>query len=403
MGRPVSLQTLGDAARRACRVAPVRPAPVRKRGVMRSVAVRGFFAVVLALVLVAGTANKASAIANPWAAAQVVAQMGTLIAKLAAVKGAVEQQRQQARSFFYGQIAPLASRMKTVNCLLSHANGLSLGFSECLNTGTPEPLRYELPDGQTVLDHVPFNRTIDPCPAGQSRLDCYDPPTTAREVRRLGRVVRRIARGAYPSGPDGYPDQARDRHRRQAEGFRDLAPVVRDQDQAFERRMARQRAVVEGGMGIVEEWRGCQPVLPGGSPDGGDPRLPCVTNRGAGRDAGAGTVGMVQELAAQLKLIEDGADGNASQNQLDTIRTQVGIMRARISAASLELRSMGAEDGLRSQVQAEAGARRRQELFALRMDCLDGRMGRPAHAFNVFYPHPVETDGECIGPPPDVP
>ena len=402
MGRPVSLQTLGDAARRACRVAPVRPAPVRKRGVMRSVAVRGFFAVVLALVLVAGTANKASAIANPWAAAQVVAQMGTLIAKLAAVKGAVEQQRQQARSFFYGQIAPLASRMKTVNCLLSHANGLSLGFSECLNTGTPEPLRYELPDGQTVLDHVPFNRTIDPCPAGQSRLDCYDPPTTAPEVLALGGAVSRIVEGAYSA--DRYPPHAQRRHARQAAGFAAVAPVVEEQDAAFERRMARQRAVVEGGMGIVEEWRGCQPVLRGGSPDDADPRLPCVTNRGAGRDAGAGTVGMVQELAAQLKLIEDGADGNASQNQLDTIRTQVGIMRARISAASLELRSMGAEDGLRSQVQAEAGARRRQELFARRMDCLDGRMGQPAQAFNVFYPHPVERSGDvCIAPPPDVP
>ena len=411
MGRRVMLETIGEAARRATRVAdgsaarrewsgaPVRSVPVAGGGLLRSLAVRGSIAVLVAVLLVTVSVTSARA-QNPFAAAQVVAQMSTLIGKLATIKEAVNEQRDNARTAFFGQIAPLASKLSTVNCFLAHVNGLSLGFAECLDTGTPNPLRYELPNRQAMLDHVAFNRPADVCVA-QTGVNCYDEPITAAEVRSVGDVVRNITRAAYTADNGVYPQHAADRHARQAGGFDDIADSLAAQDEGFERRMARQRAVVEGGMSVVEEWRGCQPVLDGGVADANDPRLPCVTNRGAGRDAAAGTVGMVQELAAQLKLIQDAQRGDASQNQLDTISTQVGIMRARISAAMLELQAVGAEAGQQAQVQAEASQRRRQELFRLRMDCLDGRMGPPADPFNVFYPTVTgAAGGTCIGPPP---
>ena len=405
MGRPVSLQTLGEAARRARRVGPPRPAPVRPRGLFRSFPVRVSLLGLLVLVLVPFTVTPARGFVDAVAAGKVIAQMGTLIGQMAAIKGVVEEQRQQARAALFGKLLPLASKMRTANCFLAHANGLRLGFDQCLDNGDPDPLRYELPDGQEVLDHIDFNRPIDVC-ADQTGVNCYDAPVTADEVRSVGDVVRNITRDAYTSQGGVYPQYAADRHARQARGFDEIADSVATADEGFERRMARQRAIVEGGMSVVEEWRGCQDVPEGATVDPDDPRLPCMTNlgNGPGGPGGSGTVGMVQELGAQLKLIEDAQEGDASKTQLATISTQVGIMQARISAAMLELSAVAAEAGQQAQLEAEAGVRRRQELFRLRMDCLDGRMGHPAHPFNVFYPNRVgPADGVCVPAPVDGP
>ena len=353
----------------------------------------------LCVLLLASATPARAQLTDWWAAAQVVLNMGSLVTQMTAIKSIVENQRDQFRLSFYGKIAPLASRMRVVNCYLAALNGRQLGFDQCSDTDY-DPLIYQRADGQPVLESVPFNETLmDVCaPGSPPSAICYQRPVEAATVAAVGTAVRGIAAAGYTHTT--VPAHVAQRHARQAQMFDDASTIIEDAGNAFEDRIARHRAVVDSAMAIAEEWRGCQPLPVGGSLDTTDNRLPCVTNEGNGRNATDGTVGMVQEIAAQLQLIEEAQEGDATQNQLDTMSAQVAIMQARLTAAMLEMSAAGAEDGQAAQLQRENDFRRAHEVYRLRMDCIDGRSGEPANPFNLFIPDQTgPAGGTCIGTP----
>ena len=397
MSRNTPREDIGLAARRAQRVVSASRSTAAGLFAGRPLLVRAF-AVFLVMALVgAGVRSvRAQPSFDPFAPLA-VAQLAAVLGQMQAIKGAVGNQRDQMRSAFFGKLGPLASKLRVLNCFLSAAhNGRTLGFAGCADDDS-DPLVYERADGQPVLETVPFNQVLEPCSlATPTGAMCYDTVPDVIEIESIGTSLASIMANAYQD----RPPHVLDRHQRQAQVFTDIALGVNEDAEHFENRMARHRAVVDGGMAIVEEWRGCQPVPDGATLDATDPRLPCVTNDGNGRSSSGGTVGMMQELAAQVKLIEEAQQGDATQNQIQTLTTQVAIMQARIAAAGLELRAVSAEDAQQAQLQAEADLRRVHELWLLRMECVDGRAGQPANPFNVFIPNSEgAAGGECLGTP----
>ena len=187
--------------------------------------------------------------------------------------------------------------------------------------------------------------------------------------------------------PDGVPGHVATRHARQQVGLAATAEVIEAQEERFDDRIRYRRAAVDGAMSIVEEWRGCQPLPAGAVIDSGDPRLPCVTNDGVGRDAAQGTTGMVDELGVMLRFAQEEQEGDASIEQLTTMDTQIRIMQARLMAARVEMDAVVTEQAQESELQRHAVLRRNQAMAVLRLDCLDGRSGQPASPFNLFIPN----------------
>ena len=396
MSRTTPREDIGLAARRAQRVVSTTRSGAVGLFSGRPLLVRAC-AVLLVVAFVAAGAQSVRAVAPDPFAPMAIAQLAAVLGQMQAIKGVVGNQRDAVRSAFFGKLGPLATKLRVLNCFLSAAhNNRTLGFAGCADNDA-DPLVYERADGQPVLESVPFNKVLDPCSLGvPTGPMCYDAVPDAVAVESIGTSMASIMTAAYVTRPAHLIA----RHQRQAQVFTDIAVAVNENGEQFEDRMARHRAVVDGGMAIVEEWRGCQPLPEGATLDASDSRLPCVTNEGNGRNSSGGTVGMMQELAAQMKLIEEAQQGDPTQNQIQAMTTQVAIMQTRIAAAGLELRAASVEDAQQSQLQGEADLRRSHELWLLRMDCLDGRAGQPAHAFNVFVPNSEgAAAGECLGTP----
>ena len=390
--------------------------PVRRRRSSRLA--RAAIASVLVLILAGASALPALAVVNPEAAIfgpKVIAQLSALLGNLTIIKRKTDQVRNDARSAFYGRLQPLASRFQTINCTVFRFVPVPGGNpTYCTSNLEYEPQRFNEPTvlSPGLISSQPFNEPPEVCgsdtePGG----DCYDLEITATMMEDVSTTADELAGEAwdrlYPAGiPDHITDE-RVRRLRRATARR--APAVAAQ-QRFERTAANRRSILAGAMSIVEEWRGCQGVpflQPGATPSAEntvlttDPRQPCVTNGGLGRGTGRqGTTGMLQEIAAQLEVIEAAgppdAGGSASKNQISSLETQLLLMQSRLQAAVVEIESHDVEMQHEAQLQAQSQMRRKTLLTRNRLLCLQGDMdGVAASVFNRYIP---PATGQALGP-----
>jgi len=172
------------------------------------------------------------------------------------------------------------------------------------------------------------------------------------------------------SGADAWLRAA---HRRL--GRRLEAEAARAQAEA-ERRDARRRVArsdVEERMGVVEDWRGCQPVAADGAWDPARDEMPCATNGGAGlSDPTGGTSGMQQDLLAKIDALDDYQDGDVSSVQLATLQTQLLMMTARLEAGEAEREAERLEQAQTDAALAESRRRMVVALEAERLRCREG-------------------------------
>ena len=335
-------------------------------------------------------------------AAKVAAEMAALVTQMTAVKGAVNQVRDQARAAFHGKLSPIAGNFQTVGCYVSRFNSPTgtiplLGGSNC---GLPalDPNYYRTA-GTVVLEPPPFNMPLEPCSV--SAPPCLDDQVTTAQIASVGTAVAALSAYAYANAYGGvtlspYMQQQEQRDQDVIARLSTLAPEVSARG---EDRVARQRQTIALAMNLVEEWRGCQPFTPLRSLDPSDSRLPCVTNNGEGATS-SGTVGMMQELGAQLELIQGNHDGDASINQVGAMLLQVNLSRARLQAALIEMNAAAGETQQEAAVNADATRRRAEHLIVQRLDCQAGRLGPPAHPFNNFVPDYTDpAGGVCVGNP----
>ena len=342
----------------------------------------------LVIVLVAGsavTAARGQQFYSP-AAAALAAQMFALAGQMASLKANVSQQRDQMRLQFMGKLAPLTSKLSVVNCFLSsvvRANPAS-AIPGC--TGSSGDYH----DVTLTGEDVRFNDTEEVCLPGVTAAICHDEAVPLADLTEGAGQLQASLNSVYGNAtwyPAGAPAHVVARHARQQAALADTALVMEIQEQRFDDRVRYRRAAIDGVMSIVEEWRGCQPLPDGAVIDAGDPRLPCLTNEGIGRDSGNGTTGMLEELGVMLRFVREEQEGDASLEQLSTMDTQIGIMQARIMAARVEMDAVLTEQRQEDELQNQALLRRNQVLAGLRLDCLDGRSGQPASPFNLFVPN----------------
>ena len=344
----------------------------------------------LVIVLVAGSAvpgARGQQFYSP-AAAALAAQMFALAGQMASLKSNVSQQRDQMRLQFMGKLAPLTAKLSVVNCFLSsvvRANPAS-AIPGCTGSG----VLGDYHDVTLTGEDVRFNDTEEVCGPGVTGVICHDEAVPLADLTEGAGQLQDSLNSVYGNAtwyPAGPPAHVVRRHARQQAALADTALVMEIQEQRFDDRIRYRRAAIDGVMSIVEEWRGCQPLPDGAVIDGGDPRLPCVTNEGIGRDSGNGTTGMLEELGVMLRFVREEQEGDASLEQLSTMDTQIGIMQARIMAARVEMDAVLTEQRQEDELQNQALLRRNQVLAGLRLDCLDGRSGQPASPFNLFVPN----------------
>ena len=356
----------------------------------------------LVIVLVAGSAVPAARgqIDSP-VAWEVVAKMSALVGQMISIKQNVSQQRDQMRMKFMGKLAPLTSKLSVVNCFLSsvvRANPAS-AIPGCTGSRLPgAPGDYH--DVTLNGEDVRFNDTEEVCGPGVTGAICHDEAVPLADLTQGAGHLQASLNSVYGNAtwyPAGPPAHVVSRHARQQAALADTALVMEIQEQRFDDRIRYRRAAIDGAMSIVEEWRGCQPLPDGAVIDGGDPRLPCVTNEGIGRDSGNGTTGMLEELGVMLRFVREQQEGDASLEQLSTMGTQIRIMQARIMAARVEMDAVLTEQRQEDDLQNQAFLRRNQVLAGLRLDCLDGRSGQPASPFNRFVPnYSAVAGGVCL-------
>ncbi|MYH29597.1 MAG: hypothetical protein F4018_11905 [Acidobacteria bacterium] len=344
---------------------------MRSKGVRRVVVV-----VALVAVMVVGRVQPAGAFLSSldpagWA---VVAQMAAIISQAVAIKRQVENVRNQARAEFFGKLAPLTGKLTVVSGWLRNARtraGVSIynpaSFSALLPTTS-------LPE---------FNRPLDECAPGPAGVDPCMPPITSAAlpsgvVTDLSTWYRRNVVSTFGLSPltraytaaDGRIGEAASRldGRMQDAIARQVEAARRGEN---ERAMA--RALIEEQMAIVEDWRGCQEAPPNAwSPPGPavDDRLPCMTNRGLGReDAGGGTQGAQSDLVAKIDALERYQDGDISKVQLDTLQTQLIVTLGRLQAARIEREAAALEQSQEAAMLAEAARRRAVDLQAAEFRC----------------------------------
>lgn len=370
---------------------------MRRKGV-RCVVV----AVGLAALMVVGRAQPAGAFLSSldpagWA---VVAQMAAIISQAIAIKRQVENVRNQARAEFFGKLAPLTGKLSVVAARLRDARSQAgvIVFNPSSHTAF-------LPDTLP-----PFNHPMEECVGGVVGADPCMPPITAARlpatvVTDLASSVRSVAASSGSPSPfirsytaaDGRM-QAAIRHleqRTEALAVRQVATAERAQ-----RRRQVARALVEEQMAIVEDWRGCQEAPPGAwSPPvpSVDDRLPCMTNRGLGREdggGGGGTEGLQQDLAAKLDALDRYQDGDVSKVQLDTMQTQLLVTLGRLQAARVEREAAALEEAQEAAAAAEALRRREVELLAEDFSCKE-RFGVQSY-FIENMPPTLPPSGRCL-------
>ena len=333
---------------------------MRSKGVRRVVA-----AVVLAALMVVGRAQPAGAFLSSldpagWA---VVAQMAAIISQAIAIKRQVENVRNQARAEFFGKLAPLSGKLAVARDWMATARARSR-----------DAFAPPAGGGLSPATLPPFNAPLEECAGGgvdpcMPRVEASRLPAAA--IAGVDVVLNRHlpSRATSPflrnSGADAWLQAA---HRRL--GQRLDADAVRAQAEA-ERRDARRRVArsgVEERMGVVEDWRGCQPVAADGSWDPARDEMPCATNRGAGlSDVSGGTSGMQQDLVAKLEALDDYQDGDISSVQLATLQTQLLMMTARLQAGEAEREAERLEQ---AQTDAALAESRRRMLVALEAERL---------------------------------
>ena len=397
-----SAARVARAARRALRVDQIAVADrVAFRRVRRFRRLRLSSVVLVAVLFTAAVVPAAKGSFYDPAAWAVVAQMSALVGQMIAVKETVTQQRDQMRLQFMGKLSPLTSKLNVVNCFLS---GITRGnpaaaIPGCVGSELPgAPGDYH--DATLNGDDIRFNDSEEICGPGVTGAICHDEAVPLIDLNTGAAQLQSSLDLVYGNAdwyPDGVPDHIVARHARQQAALADTAEVMVDREDRFDDRIRYRRAAVDGAMSVVEEWRGCQPLLPGALIDAADPRLPCVTNDGAGRDTALGTTGMVDELGVMLRFVFEEQEGDASLEQLSTMDTQIRMMQARIQAAGLELDAVLTEQGQEDELQVQALARREQLLNVLRLECLDGGLGEPASPFNLFIANQTgAAGGVCL-------
>ena len=397
-----SAARVARAARRALRVDQLAVAEtVAFRRVRRFRRLRLSSVVLVAVLFTAAVVPAAKGSFYDPAAWAVVAQMSALVGQMIAVKETVTQQRDQMRLQFMGKLSPLTSKLNVVNCFLS---GITRGnpaaaIPGCVGSELPgAPGDYH--DATLNGDDIRFNDSEEICGPGVTGAICHDEAVPLIDLNTGAAQLQSSLDLVYGNAdwyPDGVPDHIVARHARQQAALADTAEVMVDREDRFDDRIRYRRAAVDGAMSVVEEWRGCQPLLPGALIDTADPRLPCVTNDGAGRDTALGTTGMVDELGVMLRFVFEEQEGDASLEQLSTMDTQIRMMQARIQAAGLELDAVLTEQGQEDELQVQALARREQLLNVLRLECLDGGLGEPASPFNLFIANQTgAAGGVCL-------
>lgn len=327
-------------------------------------------AVAFSMLFVQATPARAFLSALDPAGWAVVAQMAAVLSQAIAIKRQVENVRNQARASFFGKLAPLNGKLRRVQATMT-------------NVRTKTSLSTVLPSTSTVLlqdTMEPFNRPPVECTGDPSDpFDCM-PAQETIEPSVLTAAATRASTSyvspAFVSG--GYvpftAGAARFQQATQALGreFRaDMDRLGFAADKAAERRM-QLRAQIEANMGVIEDWRGCQPAPHTGAviDPADDDRLPCATNDGLGRqDPSGGTDGLQEQLVLNLQALDQYQDGDVSQAQIDSFQTQALVTLARIEAARAEAAARRLEQEQEQRIIAESARRQAAAYIERNVEC----------------------------------
>ena len=304
-----------------------------------------------------------------WA---VVAQMAAVISQAVAIKRQVENVRNQARSSFFGKLAPLTGKLMTIRRQI-----IDVRSKASLDVIIPDTSVGMLPEDLPAFNKPPEdcvgNTFVDNCLLPERSLDTAQFRTVTESFRASLGNPYGIAVPMGPATQAAYNDSY-DQLNRYVEQLHTYMEAELD---AAETERARDRALVETIMSTVEDWSGCQTA-----PDAGgtldtavDDRVPCTTNGGLGQaDSGgssgvAGTDGLQQELAVQLEALEEYQDGDASQTQIDSLQTKMLIQLARLEAVRAQLQARGLERNQERAALGEAARRRDVALLGQYLLC----------------------------------
>ena len=337
--------------------------PSRSRGLVAA-------AVVSSMLFVQATPARAFLSALDPAGWAVVAQMAAVLSQAIAIKRQVENVRNQARASFFGKLAPLNGKLRRVQETMTTVR-------------TKTALQTVLPSTSTVLlaeSMEPFNRPPVTCTgAASDPFDCMPPDSTlstavldaATNRASTAFVTAPFAAGGYAAftgGSERYQAATR------ALGLELAADTERlfDVSEAAEARRAAVRAQIETNMGVIEDWRGCQPAPHTGATivPANDDRIPCATNDGLGRqDPSGGTDGLQEQLVLNLQALDQYQDGDISQAQLDSLQTQALVQLARIEAARTEATARRLEQEQEQQMLAESARRQATAYIEQHVRC----------------------------------
>ena len=316
--------------------------------------------------------------------------MAALISQAVAIKRQVENVRSQARSSFFGKLAPLTGKLMTIR-------------RQIIDVRSKASLDVIIPNtsvGMLPADLPAFNKPPEDC-VGNTFVDNCLLPERSIDTGQFELVTdsfRASLGNPYgvpvPMGPltEAAYNDSYDQLNRYVEQLHTYMEAELD---AAETERARDRALVETLMSTVEDWTGCQtaPVAGGTLDTAVDDRVPCSTNEGRGQEdpGGAtgvgGTDGLQQVLAVQLESLEEYQDGDASQTQIDSLQTQMLIQLARLEAARAQLQARALERKQERAALGEAARRRDVALLAQQLECT-------ATEGPTSYWIPTDTNGD---------
>ena len=344
--------------------------------------------VVVGLILAQGTVARAFLGLDP-AGWLVVTQMSALVSQMTAIKRQVENYRDQTRAHVYGKIAPIDGKLLPLDNLLSSAQD-------------PARIPWLVPLGQTPIEPEPVNQPFEDCAAVAPGTPCMpaSADTLVPDATRDAIVDQALNASREVFGTT-LPAHILDGATRFRDNLDYHIDLVTSRREVSDNQRAQYRATLELSASVLEEWRGCNESTTASPYTVATvARPPCVTRGGEGRgeslsDGQSGTEGMVETLAASVEYVLANQEGDASLTQLASIMAQVNLMRGRLQAAELELDIAEAEQAQRRQLQAEAARRLQDQLYVLRLECVQGNNG--GTMYNMFVPdYETPADSDCV-------